>query len=507
MNRKTWTQRLAGAALVVLCTQISIPPVAQATVGRTPAVAQQAEVTVMVAALNVRGAPSLSAPILGRLAGGTKITPLGRSADGQWWRINYNGAEAFIFAQFAVAGGTYTAGTGAAGGGTATVTSDFLNVRSGPGLGNPIIGRLNRGNSVTVLGRSADGAWLRINYNGGEAFVFAAYTTAGGGAAAPAPAAPAAPAPAGRFSGFELGAHINTTQFLGQMRDIGMTWVKIQVVMPGGPPDLSGMIGAVHGAGMKILVGAVGDRARASDPNYHNEFAGHLAAIARQGADAIEVWNEPNLDREYGGSGNGQVNPENYANMLRAAYTAIKSANPNTLVISGAPAPTGARGGGCDNVICDDQPFLQRLAATGAAQWMDCIGAHHNGSPNPPDLRSGGPTGDHPSWYFWGTLDVTYNAFRGQRPVCWTELGYVTGEGIGPLPSGFAWGSNITLQNQADWLARAAQLSRDSGKVRIMIIWNADFRQWDDDPQAGYSIFRPNGECRACSTLRAVMGR
>jgi hypothetical protein len=199
------------------------------------------------------------------------------------------------------------------------------------------------------------------------------------------------------------------------------------------------------------------------------------------------------------------VNPENYADMLREAYGAIKAANGGTMVISGAPAPTGYKGGGCDNQICDDQPFLQRLAATGAAQWMDCIGAHHNGSPNAPDTRSGGPTGDHSSWYFWGTLDVTYNAFGGKRPVCWTELGYVTGEGIGALPSGFAWGSNITLDNQAQWLARAAQLSRDSGKVRLMIIWNADFRQFDDDPQAGYSIFRPNGECRACNTLRALL--
>jgi hypothetical protein len=56
-------------------------------------------------------------------------------------------------------------------------------------------------------------------------------------------------------------------------------------------------------------------------------------------------------------------------------------------------------------------------------------------------------------------------------------------------------------------LARAAQLSRDSGKVRMMIIWNMDFRQWDADPQAGFSIFRPNGECRACGPIKAAMGR
>jgi hypothetical protein len=83
-------------------------------------------------------------------------------------------------------------------------------------------------------------------------------------------------------------------------------------------------------------------------------------------------------------------------------------------------------------------------------------------------------------------------------------------EGIGPIlwrrtSSG---GANITLANQSQWLARAAQLSRDSGKVRMMIIWNMDRRQYDaEDPQAGYSIFRPDGSCPACAALRAVMGR
>jgi hypothetical protein len=229
------------------------------------------------------------------------------------------------------------------------------------------------------------------------------------------------------------------------------------------------------------------------------------------GADAIEVWNEPNLDREYGGPGNGQVNPENYVNMLREAYTAIKAANPNVLVISGAMAPTGYFGGNCTNAGCDDAPFLRRMAAAGAAQWMDCIGAHHNGTMVGPDQTSGAPVGssDHHQWYFWGTLNVTYDAFGGQRPVCWTELGYLTPEGLGPIQApNFQWGANITLANQAQWLARAAQLSRDSGKVRMMIIWNMDRRQYDaEDPQAGYSIFRPDGSCPACATLRAVMGR
>ena len=395
-----------------------------------------------------------------------------------------------------------------------TIMTASLRVRETPSTSAKILGSLAGGTKVKTSGKSADGAWYEITYAGKTGYISAAYATPGGvyKAAAAAPAAASA-APAvqskGSFGGFELGGHIKTTNYLDAMRDIGMTWIKTQVVMDGGAPDMRGMIAEVHGKGMKILIGAIGNRGRAGDGNYHKDFARNLADLAGQGADAIEVWNEPNLDREYGGSGNGQVNPENYANMLREAYGAIRSVNRNTLVIGGAAAPTGYFGGNCTNVGCDDGPFLQRLANTGAAAWMDCMGAHHNGTMVGPDQTANAPVGTpwHPQWYFWGTLGTVYNAFRGKVPVCFTELGYVTGEGIGALPGGFSWGSSITLANQSQWLARAVQLSKTSGKVRLMIIWNIDFREWGDDPQAGFSIIRPNGSCPACGAIKGAMGR
>lgn len=486
------------------------------------------ELVVTSATLNVRSAPSTGDSIIGRLTCGQKVIADAKTADGAWYRIQYNGQTGFIFAQFAVAGGTCSvanasvapaaapaaAAPAAATVGNITVTSELLNVRSGPSTTSQIIGRLKRGDALQATARTADGKWLEIVYNNGKGYVFAAYTSFGsnapaasGQALAVSAAAPA-PAPAAKSGNwtFELGGHMGSTNVFGQMRDIGMTWVKFQTQ----DTDIPGRIAAAKAAGLKVLIGAVGERSRAADPNYHKEFAAYLAQLVTQGADGIEVWNEPNLDREYGGPGNGQVNPENYANMLREAYTAIKAANPSALVIGAAMAPTGYFGGNCTNAGCDDAPFLQRLAATGAAQWMDCIGAHHNGTMVGPDQRSGAPVAnDHHQWYFWGTLDVTYNAFGGKIPVCWTELGYVTPEGIGPITApNFQWGNNITLQNQAEWLARAAQLSRDSGKVRLMIIWNMDRRQYDaEDPQAGYSIFRPDGSCPACAALKAVMGR
>jgi hypothetical protein len=92
------------------------------------------------------------------------------------------------------------------------------------------------------------------------------------------------------------------------------------------------------------------------------------------------------------------------------------------------------------------------------------------------------------------------------RPICWTELGYLTGEGLGEVPEHYYFGRENTLGEQAQWLAEAAQIGRSSGNVRLMIVWNVDFTHWGDDPMAGYAIIRPGGGCPACDALAGVMG-
>ncbi|MCS6964980.1 peptidoglycan DD-metalloendopeptidase family protein [Thermoflexus sp.] len=58
------------------------------------------------------------------------------------------------------------------------VTTDRLNVRSGPGFSAPIIGRLEAGTEVEVVGQSADGAWWAIvdPMRRERAWIAAAYT-------------------------------------------------------------------------------------------------------------------------------------------------------------------------------------------------------------------------------------------------------------------------------------------------------------------------------------------
>ncbi len=64
----------------------------------------------------------------------------------------------------------------------------------------------------------------------------------------------------------------------------------------------------------------------------------------------------------------------------------------------------------------------------------------------------------------------------------------------------------MTVAQQAAWLASAAVINSNSGKVRLMIIWNVNFTHYEGDPMAGYAIVRPGGGCPACTTLRSVVG-
>lgn len=305
--------------------------------------------------------------------------------------------------------------------------------------------------------------------------------------------------------GFELGGHIAGFGggAINAMRQAGMTWVKKQVTH--GISDGAGIIGAARPQGFKVLLGALGskDRLRDNFNGYVAEFAQYVGFLASQGADAIEVWNEPNIDREWP---LGQVHGGRYVQLLAAAYNAIKAANPNTIVISGAPAPTGYFGAaGCTANGCNDDVFMQQMAQAGGAQYMDCLGLHYNEGVLSPSQSGGDPRGYYPTYFFHSMLNRGLQYFPNTQ-VCWTELGYLSGEGMpGPIPSHFGWASNVSVAQQAQWLADAARLSRNSGRVRMMIVWNVDFTHWGADPQAGYAIIRPGGGCPACATLGQAM--
>lgn len=324
------------------------------------------------------------------------------------------------------------------------------------------------------------------------------------GAEAPAAVAPppAAPVTAPSYGGgFEIGGQTQSFANRQLMQDIGMNWVKFQHKWsPGDSPDaVAGRIADAHNSGFKVLLSIPG--AQTYPPPGGIDFDAYvdfLAGVAALGPDAIEVWNEQNIDFEWPA---GEIDPTSYVNnMLAPAYNAIKSANPNVMVIGGALAPTGF-----DNGVnaWSDSRYVAGMAAAGAARYMDCIGVHHNAGATSPSASSGHPAGTHYSWYFRPTMDLYYNAFGGATKVCFTELGYVSPDGFPGISQQFGWGADNTVSEHAQWLAEAVRLAQSSGKVRLLIIFNVDFTHYDPngDPQAGYAIVRPDGGCPACDAL------
>jgi LysM repeat protein len=322
---------------------------------------------------------------------------------------------------------------------------------------------------------------------------------------APGPTNPPPPPPPSGGGGFELGGHVDNFAFPDKMKFAGMYWVKKQIRWtPGMSTDgARDAINQARANGFKILLGIVGNPGDISGGANYDSYAAYVGEVAALGADGIEVWNEMNIDREWP---TGQINPASYTELLRRAYTAIKAANRNTLVISGAPAPTGAEGAfGLDRVWNDDR-YMRGLAAAGAANYMDCIGIHYNEGIVSPTQTSGDPRDNFFTRYYQTMVSVYYNAFGGARKLCFTELGYLSPEGYGPLPPFFAWAGDTSVAEQAQWLGEAANLAKNSGLVRLMIVWNVDFRRYDDDPMGGYAIVRPDGNCPACDRLRQVTG-
>jgi hypothetical protein len=332
-------------------------------------------------------------------------------------------------------------------------------------------------------------------------------------APAPAPDNPDLPAPvagSGAAGGFELGGHVlelsNNTKAL--MNRAGMTWVKKQLRwnVGDGTGTAANMINQARAQGLRVLLGVVGQPSQMGNfEDYIQQYANFVGEVAALGPDAIEVWNEPNIDREWP---TGQVNGANYTRLLAAAFNSIKSRNPNVIVISGAPAPSGFWGtAGCGPDGCNDDVFMQQMAAAGAANYMDCVGLHYNEGIVAPNVNSGDPRGEYPTYYFNSMLQRGYGPFGG-KPVCFTELGYLSGEDLGrPIPGGFAWAGNTTVAQHANWLAQAVSQAAQSGRVRLLIVWNVDFPDMGGaDPMGGYAMLRRDGTCPACDQLGTVMG-
>lgn len=119
------------------------------------------------------------------------------------------------------------------------------------------------------------------------------------------------------------------------------------------------------------------------DESRYEHFANFVAAFAahfKGRVDYIVIWNEPNVNFEWGYR---PVDPMGYTRLLQTVYPRAKQANPGVKILAGALAPTLAPPGATD--VMSDLEYLQRIYDAGAKDYFDALAIHSYGWKNAAD--------------------------------------------------------------------------------------------------------------------------
>lgn len=231
--------------------------------------------------------------------------------------------------------------------------------------------------------------------------------------------------------------------------------------------------------------------------NQFNDFLRFLLDRVGSDVDAIEVWNEPNLMREWTGS--QPFTGTAYMEMFRGAYNTIRSYSSDITIITAGLAPTG----NTPNVSVDDREYLQQMYNAGLAQYQDIvIGVHPYSWGNPPDFVCCNNVDnqgwdDRPQFFFQNNIQDTRSilARNGHNVPMWvTEFGWATWADYPSQPPD-VWMTYNNPTDQMNYTLRAFEIAQDSPDIGLMILWNLNFANdviIDQRSElAGYSLLYP----------------
>ena len=317
---------------------------------------------------------------------------------------------------------------------------------------------------------------------------------------------------------------------LRQAADLGVGWIKQQVdwnsVEYGRGQyrwdELDHLVAQARDLNLRILFSVarapgfsrpepVEEDGPPNDFSIFRDFMQALSARYRGQVAAYELWNEPNLQREWRGF---PLSAAQFVELVKAGAEGVRAGDPSAVTISGAPAVTGID----DKVnAIDDRVYLREMIAAGVGKAVDAIGVHPYGAGNPPDeraadaahLRSG--FSNHPSFFFLDTLEDYEQVLReGQidKPLWATEFGWPSIENFGAVDTpGWEYAREVTEADQAAYLLRAIQLRRTRTWLGPMMIWNLNIAPLlgAERSESAYSLLRPDGTPRpAYERLRAT---
>ena len=229
---------------------------------------------------------------------------------------------------------------------------------------------------------------------------------------------------------------------------------------------------------------------------------------------AYEIWNEPNITREWGGA---PPDPAAYTQMLRVSYEAIKKVDPNALVISAGLSPTTEQ---TDRAI-PDSVFLRGMYQAGAGAYFDALGIHAPGFKaepeadpavvaNDPALTNGDPSlVDLRRAYTFRHAEDMHQIMVANgdqnKQMAIMEMGWTSDN---RPTSPYLWHA-VSEDQKADYLARAYRYAQQNWSPWIGImsaIYIPDPHWTPDEEQYYWSITAPDGTARpAYDALKSLL--
>ena len=215
-----------------------------------------------------------------------------------------------------------------------------------------------------------------------------------------------------------------------------------------------------------------------------SEFCFTLAQRYRGQIAAYQIWNEPNLSREWG---NQPPDAAAYVELLAVCSQAIRQADPNAILISAGLAPTGNN----DDTALPDDVYLDRMYRSDFQQYIDVVGVHAPGF----DAPEIGPDDAEAKnrWFTFRRVEdlrkimLLYGDEARQMAIM--EFGYTT-DTRNPKYQWF----RVSDEEQADMLLRAYEYAIENWRPWIglmTLIYMPDPKWRPEDEEYWWSITKP----------------
>ncbi len=207
---------------------------------------------------------------------------------------------------------------------------------------------------------------------------------------------------------------------------------------------------------------------------------------------AYQIWNEPNLTREWGGA---PPNAASYVQLLRLCSAAIRDADPDAILISSGLSPTGTQ----DERAHRDDIYLDAMYRAGFQQYIDVVGVHAPGWAHPPSYGPDDAERDgNPRWATFRRVEdlrkIMLQHDDAARQMAILEFGWT----IDPLHPEYAWHA-VTEQQQAQYIVDAYAYAAEHWRpwVGLMSLVYLPKQSWtQDNEQYWWALTTPEHRLR-----------